>query len=210
MKRLSRSVMAAVALVLTPAQFACAQADPKSDVRDLTVGMPIHAIPHAGYIDLACVDDASHKLPSWSAWRECPLGVNRLRAVRFGFDPTTSYGGTLIAGHPVTLTAFVDDAAILVGLEIDTDPKAKPFIRKKAFLLAAQVMSRYGAEDWNCAQRVPEPGERAVGGIFMKQICRKALRNRVLVVERELLRRSDQGMGDFVNRTKVNITYHDE
>jgi hypothetical protein len=27
------------------------------------------------------------------------------------FDPVTSHNGTLIAGHPVTLTALVDDAA---------------------------------------------------------------------------------------------------
>jgi hypothetical protein len=202
--------MSAVALLVVTVQFACAQADPNSDVRDLVVGMPIRDIPNAGYIDLSCADDASRKLRSWSASGECPLGVDGLRAVRFEFDPATSRDGTSIAGHPVILTALVDDSATLAGLKINTDPEAKLYMRKKAFLLGAQVKSRYGSEGWICTRRGQEAGERAVGGIYIRESCRKTLRGRVLVIERDLFRRSDQGRTDFVNRTQVSITRDDE
>jgi len=114
----------ALPLLVFTVQFACAQVDRSSDVGDLFIGMPIRAIPNAGYIDLSCVDDASRKLRSWSESSECPLGMDQLRAVRFEFDPATSRDGTSVAGHPVILTALVDDSETLAGLKIDTDPEA--------------------------------------------------------------------------------------
>ena len=205
MKQLCRAVVAVALLVFT-GQFACAQVDASSDLGDLFVGMPIRAIPSAGYIDLSCVDDASRKLRSWSESSECPLGMDQLRAVRFEFDPATSPDGTSIAGHPVILTALVDGSATLAGLKIDTDPGARPYMRKKAFLLGAQVKSKYGSEGWICMQRGQEAGEGAVGGIYIRESCRKTLQGRMLVVERDLFRRPDQGRKDFVNRTQVTIT----
>ena len=205
MKLLCRAVMALPLLVFT-VQFACAQVDAISDVGDLFIGMPIHVIPNAGYIDLSCVDDASRKLRSWSESSECPLGMDQLRAVRFEFDPATSRDGTSVAGHPVILTALVDDSETLAGLKIDTDPEARQYMRKKAFLLGVQVKSRYGSEGWTCMQREHEAGERTVGGVYIRESCRKTLQGRLLVIERDLFRRPDQGRKEFVNRTQVTIT----
>ena len=174
MKLLCRAVMALPLLVFA-VQFACAQVDRSSDLGDLFIGMPIRAIPNAGYIDLSCVDDASRKLRSWSESSECPLGMDQLRAVRFEFDPATSRDGTSIAGHPVILTALVDDSETLAGLKINTDPGARPYMRKKAFLLGAQVKSKYGSEGWICMQRGQEAGEGAVGGVYIRESCRKTL-----------------------------------
>src|SRR5258705_9956361 len=114
--------------------------------------MPIRAIPNVGYIDLSCVDDASRKLRSWSESSECPLGKDQLRAVRFEFDPATSRDGTSIAGHPVVLTALVDDSATLAGLKIDNDAEARLYIRGKAFLLGVQGKSTDGFGGWTRMQ----------------------------------------------------------
>jgi hypothetical protein len=210
MKPRYRAANLVVALLVLTMKSACAQADPSSDVRDLLVGMPIRAIPNAGYVDLFCADDASRKLSSWSASRECPLGADGMRAVRFRFDPDTSQDGTSIAGHPVILTALFDHSATLAGLQIDTDPEARLHMRKKAFLLGEQAKSRYGSEGWMCTQRQPEVDEHPIGGVYIRESCRKTLQGRVLVVERDLFRRSDQGRKDFVNRTQVSITRDDE
>jgi hypothetical protein len=172
MKLLCPAVMVVGLLVFT-VPFARAEVDASSDVGDLFIGMPIRAIPNAGYIDLSCVDDASRKLRSWSESSECPLGMDRLRAVRFEFDPATSRDGTSIAGHPVILTALVDDSQTLAGLKIDTDPEARLYMRKKAFLLGVKVKSRYGSEGWTCMQREHDAGERSVGGVYIRESCRK-------------------------------------
>jgi hypothetical protein len=208
MKPRYRAANLVVVLLVLTMKSACAQADPNFDVRDLVVGMPIRAIPNGGYVDLFCADDASRKLSSWSASRECPVGANGMRAVRFRFDPDTSQGGTSIAGHPVILTALFDSAT-LAGLKIDTDPDASLRMRKKAFLLGDQAKSRYGSEGWMCTQRHPEVDEHPIGGVYIKESCRKPLQGRALVVERDLFRRSDRGSKDFVNRTGVNITRDD-
>jgi hypothetical protein len=199
----------AVVLLVLVMKSACAQADPNSDVRDLVVGMPIRAIPNAGYVDLFCADDASRKLSSWSASGECPQSTDGRRAVRFRFDPDKSHDGTSIAGHPVILTALFDDSATLAGLEIETDPGAGLYMRKKAFLFGEQVKSRYGSESWMCTQRRPEGDEHPIGGVYIRENCRKTLQGRALIVERDLFRRSGEKGGDFVNQTRVSITRDD-
>lgn len=200
-----RVVALAVMLLASGMQVAFAQAEPKYDVRDITVGMPVGKIPDDGYINLTCANDSGRRLPAWSAWRECPMDEDA-HAVRFDFDPQTSREGTLVAGHPVILTALIDDAGIVAGLKIETDPKARLYIRKKGFLLGNQVKSRYGSEGWECTQGQPGLGETPVGGIFLREKCRKAVRGRVLVVERDLYRRPGQDAKSFVDQTRVKIT----
>lgn len=192
-----------LSLVMKPA---LAQSEPSYDVRDITIGMPVEKIPNAGYVNLTCVNDTSRKLTAWSAWRECPSAADGTHAIRFDFDPETSRDGTLIAGHPVILTALIDDMGTVAGLTIDTDPKARLYMKKKAFLLGVQVRSRYGTEGWACTQGQPELGEQPVGGVYIRENCSKAVHGRVLVVERDLFRRADQDARNFVDQTQVKIT----
>jgi hypothetical protein len=197
-------MLAALSLWLaTP--FAFAQAEPDHDLRDITVGMPVADIPNAGYVNLTCAEGTVRKIPDWSAWRECPADSHAQRSIRFEFDPQTSREGTLVAGHPVVLTALIDNEGTVSALRIDTDPKARLFMRKKAFLFGVQVRSRYGSEGWTCTQRQPERGEQPVGGVFVSESCSKADRGRTIVVDRDLFRRPDQDPKNFVDQTRVTI-----
>ncbi|MBV9566247.1 MAG: hypothetical protein JOY90_38245 [Bradyrhizobium sp.] len=205
MRPICRTILPALLLVCG-AQAALAQAEPVYDLRDITVGMPVTAIPDAGYVNLACAGDPQRKLTKWSDWRDCAADADGLRAVHFEFDPQTSREGTLVAGHPVTLTLRIDDAGRVAGLNIDTDAKARLYMRKKAFLLGIQVKSRYGDDGWTCAELQPQAGEGPVGGVYVRESCKKLLRNRAVVVERELFRRLDQAPKDFVDQTRVSIT----
>ena len=198
--------MLAAILLSLGAHPALAQAETIYDVRDIAVGMPVGEIPNAGYVNLTCVTDTSRKLPAWTAWRECPSDADSMRAVRFDFDPETSRNGTVVAGHPVILTALIDDVGTVAGLKIDTDPKARLYMRKKAFLLGVQVKTRYGSEGWACTQRQPELGEQPVGGVYIRENCSKAIQGRVLVVERDLFRRVDQDARNFIDQSQVKIT----
>jgi hypothetical protein len=203
--RFRAAILAAVSLFLAaPRTFA--QAEPDHDLRDITVGMPVAEISNAGYVNLICADDAGRRLSTWTEWRQCPSDKDAIHAIRFDFNPETSREGTLVAGHPVVLTALIDDRGDVSGLKIDTDPKARLYIRKKAFLLGVQVKSRYGSEGWVCTQRQPDRGEEPVGGVFISESCSKAVSGRVLVVERDLYRRSDQDSRNFVDQTRVKIT----
>jgi hypothetical protein len=203
--RYSAAILAAVSLFLA-APRASAQAGPDRDLRDIAVGMPVAEIPNAGYVNLTCAEDTGRKLSAWTAWRECPPDKDAIHAVRFDFDPETSREGTLVAGHPVVLTALIDDTGNVSGLKIDTDPKARLYIRKKAFLFGVQVKSRYGPDGWVCTQKQPEPDEQPVGGVYVRESCSKTVRGRLVLVERDLFRRSGQDARNFVDQTQVKIT----
>jgi hypothetical protein len=198
------AILTAVVLALT-LRFSAAQDGPDYDLRDIRVGMLVANIPDVGYVNLICANDPNRKLRQWSDWRECPADVDALHAIRFGFDVETSRDGTLVAGHPVILTALIDSAGIVAGLKIDTDPQARFYMRKKAFLLGLQVKSRYGSEGWTCTQRQPQAGEQPLGGVYLRENCTKSSEGRMLVVQRDLFRRVDQDSKNFVDQTQVTI-----
>ena len=186
---------AAITLVLTLAlasQCTAASNGLGNDLRDIRIGMPVADLPDAGYTGFVCASDAGHKLLDWSGWRDCPADSDGLHAIRFGFDPETSRGGTRVAGHPVILTALIDEAGVVAGLEIDTETKGPLFVRKKAFLLGVQVKSRYGTDGWKCTEAQPQAGDQPVGDVFLSERCSKTTLGRAIVVQRSLFRRANQ------------------
>ena len=199
-----RGVLSA-ALLLAALQQAVAQNYSGTDLRDLKIGGKVADLPAAGYVDFSCAADANAKPASWSAWHDCPAGSDGLRALHFGFDPATSRDGTIVAGHPVVLTALIDKDGIVAGLKIDTDPKARLYLRKKAFLFGPQVEDRYGQDGWTCNQSDLAAGEESVGGVHVKEKCTKTTDGRAITIERSLYRKAGQDEKDFVDETKVTI-----
>jgi len=195
------SVLIAAALA-TPAS---AQNSDGNDLRDIRLGMAAKDLPDAGYVNLACAANPQKSLTAWSGWRDCPADPSGFHAIKFGYDPSTSRDGTIVAGHPAILTLLVDDAGIVSGLRIETDPKARLYIRKKAFLFGLQVKSRYGRDGWSCTEAQPDAGEQPVGGVFVREHCTKTIHNRSIVIERSLFRKPDQDIKSFVDETRMTI-----
>jgi hypothetical protein len=195
-------VWQAVALAHSPART---EEIGGNDLRDIRLGMAANELAETGYIDFACAVDPQRTLAGWTNWRDCPADANGTRAIRFGYDPFTSRDGTMVAGHPAVLTLLMDDTGHVAGLQIETDPKARLYIRKKAFLLGIQAKSRYGAEGWNCTEGQPSAGDQPVGGVYLKERCTKTVSGRSLTVERNLFRRPDQDIKNFVDETRISI-----
>jgi hypothetical protein len=204
MKAWMRLVLPAALLLLTALQ-APAQDYSGTDLRDIKIGGKVADLPAAGYVDFSCPADANAKPADWSAWHDCPAGADGLHVLRFGFDPATSKDGTVVAGHPVVLTALVDKDGVVAGLKIDTDPKTRLYLRKKAFLFGKQVEDRYGADGWACTGADLAAGEESVGGVHVKEKCTKATQGRAITIERSLYRKAGQDEKNFVDETKVTI-----
>jgi hypothetical protein len=190
------------AVMTTPA---AAQDPAGNDLRELRLGMPATDLPEAGYANFACVNDSRKTLTTWLDWRDCPVDASGFHAIKFGYDPATAPDGTIVAGHPAVLTLLFDDAGTVSGLRIETDPKARLYIRKKAFLFGIQVKSRYGLDGWSCTQAQPNAGEQPVGGVYARERCAKTTQSRSIVVERNLFRKPDQDMKHFVDETRMTI-----
>jgi len=211
MDRLRRSGLLAVGLlVLQAVAFAPSPARAEdfdgNDLRDIRLGMAATELAETGYVDFYCATDPKRTLAGWKDWRDCPAGASGMRAIRFGYDPSTSRDGTMVAGHPAILTLLMDDSGHVAGLQIETDPKARLYIRKKAFLLGLQAKSRYGPEGWTCSEGQPESGDQPVGGVYLRERCTKTVSGRSLIVERNLFRRPDQDIKSFVDETRIRIS----
>ncbi|KRR01968.1 hypothetical protein CQ12_14945 [Bradyrhizobium jicamae] len=176
-----------------------------NDLRDIRLGMAATELAESGYADFSCAADPKRALTGWKDWRDCPAAASGTRAIRFGYDPSTSHDGTMVAGHPAILTLLIDDTGHVAGLQIETDPKARLYVRKKAFLLGLQAKSRYGPDGWVCTEGQPDAGDQPVGGIYLKERCTKTISGRSLIVERNLFRRPDQDIKNFVGDTRISI-----
>jgi hypothetical protein len=193
--------LALAALAVT----AVAGAAETNDLREFRVGMNAAELPESGYAGFSCAADSGRALASWKDWRACPPDPSGLRAIRFRYDPVLSPDGTKVAGHPVLLALLIDDAGRVDRVQIETDPNARLFTRKKAFLLGLQARSRYGMDGWACTEGSPTADEQPVGETFVKEQCKKTVAGREVRIERSLFRRSSQDLKNFVSNTRILI-----
>lgn len=197
-----------VALLASPAWSQ--QADSpnlESDLRGIRVGMPASDLPRTGFSGFSCAARPAIAPAGFERWRDCPPDPDGRHAVHFEYDPASPGKGTLVAGHPVKLTLKVSADGRVGNLQIETDPDARPFLRKKAFLLGLQARSRYGDDGWKCQEETPRPGEEPVGGLYIRERCAKQVDDRMIHVERNLYRRADQDQKQFVGRTRIDIEW---
>ncbi len=199
-------------LAVRPAAADTAPGVPENDLREFRIGMAADELPRTGYLDFACAD-AGRKLDGWQGYRQCPADASSWHAVRFQYDEAANplskvnglYEGTKVGGHPVLLTALMGDDARLKGLVIETDPAARLYLRKKAFLFGEQVKARYGDAGWACVSKEPAADQEPVGGVFMNERCEKATPTRKLTLDRVLFRKSGQDLKNFVSRSRLEI-----
>ncbi|QPF82465.1 hypothetical protein IC762_22195 [Bradyrhizobium genosp. L] len=192
-------VFAATVMAAVPAMATA------GDLRDINVGMAITGVPDAGYINLTCVGDRTHRLAEWSQWSACPAGPDKLTGIRFDYDRATAREGTMVAGHPAVLTVMIDQDAKIASLTIETDPKARLYMKKKAFLLGLQAKSRYGEDGWSCADAKPAGDKQEVGGVFVDERCTKTTDGRAIEIERHLYREPNKDLKDFTDETRITI-----
>lgn len=192
---------------------ATASAKERNDIRQFRVGMAASELPASGYTGFACAADPARTLAGWSEWRKCPPDADGRREVAFRYDDSHSqlarvnegYRGTRVAGHPVLISLLIGDSGVVEAIRIDTDPRARMYMRKKAFLLGDQVKQHYGEDGWSCQRGAPAPDEQPIGGVFIKLHCEKTTDERHLVLDEELYRDPNKDLKDFVGGTQLLI-----
>jgi hypothetical protein len=184
-----------------------------NDLREFRIGQRVQELPAHGYIHIRCADTPGFVLGSWQDYVGCPPDPRRLHAVAFEYDTSDNplaltndgYEGTRVAGQPVQLTLLISDDAHVGGIQIQTDPNARLYLRKKAFLFGLQARARYGADGWSCSEAKPSRDEEPVGGVFVREHCEKSTPTRHLIVERQLYRPAQKTLRDFVGVSTVLI-----
>jgi hypothetical protein len=198
------------AAMLLPAMTAAAPqivaaAVPPTDLREFRVGMAVSELPESGYGAFACVDDPSAKLADWRDYKACPAASDGLRAISFRYGDDDDGSKTLVGGQPVNLALLIDDSARVHGLHIETDPRTRLYLHKKAYLFALQVRARFGEDGWTCQKAEPTQSEQPVGGVFYKEHCEKTTATRHFLLDRQLYRDPTKDLRDFTDATQLTI-----
>jgi hypothetical protein len=189
----------------------------ENDLRGFRIGMAVADLPMRGYTGLACAAPPATPLGGWDDWRTCPRETDTgLHEVSFRYDDTASelamsnerYAGTKVAGQPVLLSLLIGEDGRLDGLRIRTDPAAKLFERRKAFLFSEQVKGRYGEEGWTCTSQPAAAEEEPVGGILIKEHCDKTTADRHYLLQRWLYRKAGAELRQFSSGSVVTILRH--
>jgi hypothetical protein len=199
------------ALVAGPGTVRAAEDPQDGDLRDLRVGMAVDQLPAEGYVDLACAGEGGAALANWAEFARCPADAAGLHEVTFAYarSPLATVGdrweGTKVAGHPVIPSLLIDEEGVVQGIRIVTDPDARLYLKKKAFLLGIRVMGRYGRDGWTCREAEPGAGRTPVGGLFIDRHCEKIFHDRRLILETALYRTAEQQGQEFTDATRFEI-----
>jgi hypothetical protein len=213
-RRLLVMSLAALACALLAKPAGAAEDPLQGDLRDLRVGMTVAELPADGYVDLACGSDGGAPgaaLASWAEFARCPPDAAGLHEVTFAYaeSPLAELGdrweGTKVAGHPVIPSLLIDDAGVVQGIRVVTDPDARMYLKKKAFLLGIRVMGRYGRDGWTCTEAEPGAGRAPVGGMFIDRHCEKVFHDRRLILDTDLYRTAEQQGQEFTGATRLEI-----
>ena len=206
------------ALVAGLAPAADAAENPlNGDLRDLRVGMAVAELPAEGYTDFACGNDGAKPgmaLGGWQDFGRCPADPKGLHEVAFAFAPSPlaklgdQWEGTKVAGHPVIPSLLIDDQGVVQGLRIVTDPDARYYQKKAAFLFGIRVMGRYGREGWQCTEAKPGDGKEPIGGMFIDRRCEKIFHDRRLILNTELYRAAGQEGREYTDGARFEIYEH--
>lgn len=188
--------------------------DPEEgDLRDLRVGMTVGELPAEGYTDFACGNDGAAPGPAiagWQAYARCPADARELHEVAFAYAESRleplgdRWEGTKVAGHPVIPSLLIDESGVVQGLRIVTDPEARLYLKKKAFLFGLRVMGRYGRDGWTCTD-LPPGDKQPVGGMLIDRRCEKQGHGRRLILETDLYRAAGQEGQEFTGGSRLEI-----
>jgi hypothetical protein len=196
---------AAALLISAILSFPAAAAEPalhRATIWDLVLGAPISAQPPPQEFQaFACGSNGGAPrapLTGWADFKRCPADADGLHEVYFEYDDELEYiarahdnetaisrwAGTHEVTFPVISSALFDDAGILKGIRLVTDPRpdhrnditeAERKKREESYQLGGVMASRFGIEgDRDCKSLPLAEGEGSVGSLFVKQVCERS------------------------------------
>ena len=212
--RRSLWALAVLATISAPAQAA-------STIWDLLPGRTAAEQPR-GYVEQACGTNGgppAEFINGFEAFSQCAAEPSGLHEVYFRYDdeaairhdalglPTDAMAGaTRVYGMGAILSALFDDAGLLRGLRIVSDPRgAEAHVRNDHWRLAGLLQEHFGAEDWACSDTAPSAREKAVSSYFVRRNCSKETLEYGLTSSQDYFHKSGEQFVDEFG--KVQATY---
>jgi hypothetical protein len=199
-----------------------AQDRPKRfNVWDIHVGAAAPEIPDE-FVNYACGTNGgppSVPLASFAEFAKCRADANGLREVYFEYDDELEYraralelkaeirmyAGTTAYEFPVVASVLFDDAGLVKGERLVTDPRQSVSRERHEFwMLANFIRDRFGDDGWECKDLPPDEGESPVGSEFIKNHCEKKLDGlRVFLEQRYFQKKGQQFLDPYTGKPRT-------
>jgi hypothetical protein len=214
--------------------------DTPPSIFDIVLGASAGALPSPNeFAIFACGNDGGPPgvpLNGWDDYPKCPAAPDGRHEVYFEYDDEAEYVarakgdyvagwtvGTAIDSFPVITSVLFDDNGRATGLRIVTDPRPEQrkddFLhlrpRQEHYLLGLYLLDRFGLPASDCHDEQAAKGERAVLGMFVRQVCVATKNGRSYRIESQLYRRPGEGdidpdtglrtEGAFVSETRAEV-----
>ncbi len=155
---------------------------------DIKLGTPVAELPLDQFVDPACGTNGgppARVLKGFAEFALCPLDKpTSLHEVWFRYDDEMEYIGrarrseimirlyqaNVLGGEPIITSLLIDDAGLVQGYRIVSDPRAPGSLRAEAYGLA-DLFKGLVDPGLDCTDLPPAPGERPVDDTFVKQAC---------------------------------------
>ncbi len=216
----------ALAIAVFAAGPAFAQAPIKLNIWELQMGTPMLDLPPQ-YLDPHCGTNGGpqgRRLDGGQFFAVCPRDPRTgLFEIWFTEDDENEYvarayrsqtfepgpvAANILFGHKVIYSVLVDDAGLIQGYRVFTDPREPEQFRLTAEVLGEAIRGFYGYANFTCTDLPAAEGETEYEGRFLKRLCTATVGDRFIQVERHLLRKPGQTAVDPVTG-RGTINYFD-
>lgn len=211
-----------------------AMAQSRARIFDVEPGTPISALPLEEFVDPACGTDGgppSLPLGGFDEFARCPVeGATGLREIWFIYDDEWEYiaraqrderyilrySANSFFGQPIITSLLIDDAGVVQGYRVITDPRAPAEVRIEGYTLAGFFKGMFSDAPWVCTDLPRDERERPVEGVLIKHACEMRSDRLLVKIEAHHLfkpgqdlrlnpRRTDQAEGDFESWTRLEV-----
>lgn len=186
-------------------------AQSRQRIFDVELGAHVSTLPSDEWVEPSCGTDGgppSTRLERFEDFAQCPVEERTgLREIWFIYDDEWEYiarayrdpgeigrfSANRFYGQPIITSLLVDDAGLVQGYRVVTDPRAPNDVRLGAYLLQSVFKTLFANATWECVSLPMEDREEPVSGDFFKEDCVMAAADRFAVVQGRLMRKPGQG-----------------
>ncbi|MCW5697682.1 MAG: pentapeptide repeat-containing protein [Bauldia sp.] len=187
------------------------------EIWDIPIGAAVGTIDESSFRAFACGTDGgppSTALPGFAGFMTCTPDASGLREVYFEYDDERLYwalahryteaasgvGGTQVFGFNVMLSLLVNEAGLVEGIRIITDPRQQ-IGRITNFANFGQfALNYFGPADWACTDLPVMEGYEPADGVYLDRRCEKTTETSALAVRMEHFRKPGQTRFDPNNQ----------
>jgi hypothetical protein len=209
-------------------------AQSRARIFDVELGSPVSDLPADEWVDPACGTDGgppSIVLDGFEDFARCPVEEGTgLREIWFIYDDEweyiarawgdpveiRSYSANVFYAQPIITSLMVDDAGLVQGYRVITDPRAPVEVRMEASLLYLVFKGLFSQAPWQCVDLPPEEREHPIEGQFIKASCEMVSDRLFVKLEgrhllkpgqdvREVPRPQSQARGDFESSARLEV-----